>query len=255
MSGAQDASAPIRVTVWNEYIHETRGDEIVLAHYPDGIHSVIAAGLAESLGEAVSVRTATLDQPEHGLTEDVLATTDVLLWWGHIGHDQVSDEIVDRVERAVHAGMGILVLHSGHYSKIFKRLMGTTCSLKWRSEGERELVWTIAPRHPIAEGVPHPIIIPEQEMYGEYFDIPVPDESVFLSTFAGGEVFRSGVTYTRGLGKVFYFSPGDQEYPVYHHPDIKRVLANGVRWAMPEVEREVLTADFHRLGWFEAKPS
>jgi trehalose utilization protein len=255
MSGVNEASAPIRVTVWNEFIHETRGDEKVLAHYPDGIHSVIAAGLAESLGESVSVRTATLAEPEHGLTEEVIATTDVLLWWGHIGHDQVADEIVDRVERAVQAGMGILVLHSGHYSKIFKRLMGTTCSLKWRSAAERELVWTVAPTHSIAEGVPHPIVIPEQEMYGEYFDIPVPDESIFLSTFAGGEVFRSGVTYARGLGKVFYFSPGDQEYPVYHHPDIKRVLANGVRWARPTVARTELTADFHPFDWFESPAS
>jgi trehalose utilization protein len=130
--------------------------------------------------------------------------------------------------------------------------MGSSCSLKWRNDGERELVWTVAPTHPIAEGVPSPIVIPEQEMYGEYFDIPVPDETVFLSTFAGGEVFRSGVTYTRGLGKVFYFSPGDQDFPVYHHPDIHRVLANAVKWAAPVAPRRQLTADKHALGWFAA---
>jgi trehalose utilization protein len=243
---------PVRVTVWNENLHESRGDEIVVAHYPNGIHNAISEALVRMLGDEAIVRVATLQEPEHGLTDEVLAETDVLLWWGHIGHDQVADEVVERVERAVHAGMGILVLHSGHYSKIFKRLMGTSCSLKWRSEGERELVWTIAPTHPIAEGVSQPIVIPEQEMYGEYFDIPVPDETVFLSTFTGGEVFRSGVTYTRGLGKVFYFSPGDQEYPVYHHPDVQRVLANGVRWAAPRVERTDLTADHHPRGWFEA---
>jgi trehalose utilization protein len=145
--------------------------------------------------------------------------------------------------------MGILVLHSGHYAKIFTRLMGTTCSLKWRNDGERELVWTVAPRHPIAQGVPHPIHIERQEMYGEHFDIPDPEETVFLSTFAGGEVFRSGVTYTRGFGRVFYFSPGDQDFPVYHHPDIQRVLANGVRWAAPDRGRHTFTADYHATGW------
>jgi trehalose utilization protein len=144
------------------------------------------------------------------------------------------------------------VLHSGHYSKIFTRLMGTTCSLKWRGDGERELVWTVDPRHPIAAGVPSPIVIPEQEMYGEFFDIPEPDELVFISNFAGGEVFRSGVTYRRGNGRVFYFSPGDQEFPVYHQPEIRRVLANGVRWAAPVVENLPLTADYHPTGWFEA---
>jgi trehalose utilization protein len=75
-------------------------------------------------------------------------------------------------------------------------------------------------------------------MYGEYFDIPAPDELVFLSTFSGGEVFRSGCCWRRGLGKIFYFSPGDQEYPVYHHPEIQRVLANAVQWAQPEPESD-----------------
>ncbi|MVA77142.1 trehalose utilization protein ThuA [Auraticoccus sp. F435] len=241
----------MRVTVWNEFQHETRGDERVLAHYPDGIHTVVADGLREVLGDAVQVRTATQPEPEHGLTEEVLAGTDVLMWWGHIRHAEVEDEVVERVLRHVHAGMGIVVLHSGHYSKVFTRLMGSTCSLRWRNEGERELVWTIDETHPIAEGVPNPIQIPQQEMYGEPFDIPAPHELVFVSSFAGGEVFRSGVTYRRGRGRVFYFSPGDQEYPVYHHPDVRRVLANGVRWARPRHERRTLTADPHPLGWFE----
>lgn len=240
-----------RVLVWNENLHETNGDPKVLSHYPDGIHSAIAEGLRSALGDSAVVQTATLQDPDHGLTEEALSGTDVLLWWGHIGHDQVSDEVVDRVQRHVHAGMGILVLHSGHYSKIFTRLMGTTCSLKWRNDGERELVWTIEPTHPIADGVPNPIQIPEQEMYGEFFDIPTPEESIFLSTFAGGEVFRSGVTYTRGLGRVFYFSPGDQDYPVYHHLDIQKVLANAVQWALPRGSRRNLTADPHPRDWFE----
>ncbi|MCU1582900.1 MAG: hypothetical protein JWO01_2288 [Microbacteriaceae bacterium] len=252
MTDAETKDGVIRVTVWNENIHESNGDELVNRLYPDGIHGAIADGLRSLLGDKITVRVALLQEPENGLPQEVVDSTDVLLWWGHIGHDQVADDVVDRVHSAVHAGMGILVLHSGHFSKIFKRLMGTTCSLKWRNDGERELVWTISPKHPIADGVPSPIVIPEQEMYGEFFDIPVPEESIFLSTFAGGEVFRSGVTYTRGRGKVFYFSPGDQEFPVYHHPDIRRVLANAVRWAAPIGPRLELTADRHELGWFEA---
>lgn len=242
-------ASPLRVLVWNENIHETRGDEKALANYPDGIHTAIADGLRRHLGADAEVGTATLQEDEHGLPQNVVDRTDVLLWWGHAGHDLVDDAVVDRVHRAVLEGMGILVLHSGHYSKIFTRLMGTTCALKWRNDGERELVWTVAPRHPIAAGVPHPINIPEQEMYGEFFDIPAPEETVFLSTFEGGEVFRSGVTYTRGNGRVFYFSPGDQEFPVYHHVDVQRVLANGVRWAAPVGERRAFTADYHAPGW------
>src|SRR3712207_4278064 len=202
--------------------------------YPDGMHGAIASGLRELLGEQVEVRTATLDQPEHGLTEEVLGTTDVLTWWGHARHAAVEDAVVDKVHQRVLGGMGLLALHSAHFSKIFIRLMGTSCSLQWRNSADTELVWNVSPSHPISQGVPSPIVIDEQEMYGEYFDIPAPDEQVFLSTFSGGEVFRSGCTWRRGKGKVFYFSPGDQEYPVYHHPDIKRVLANAVRWARPE---------------------
>ncbi|MDO4073891.1 ThuA domain-containing protein [Clavibacter michiganensis] len=241
------------IVVWNENVHESRGDATVLSHYPDGIHQVVADGLRELLGDDARVSTATLQEDQHGLTEERLASTDVLYWWGHVAHGEVSDEVVARVIRHVHAGMGLVVLHSGHYSKVFTRLMGTTCSLKWRNDGERELVWTIAPQHPIAEGIPHPIVIDRQEMYGEQFDIPRPDEEVFLSTFAGGEVFRSGVAYHRGRGRVFYFSPGDQEYPVYHHPDIRRVLANAARWVAPTDGRADLTADEHPRDWFLAR--
>jgi trehalose utilization protein len=222
----------LRVTVWGENVHERR-DESVRALYPDGMHAAIAAGLAARLGEGATVRTATLQQPEHGLTERVLDATDVLTWWGHAAHDEVDDAVVARVKERVLGGMGLVALHSAHYSKIFKALMGTGCGLQWRNEGERELVWTVAPGHPIAAGVPQPLLIAAQEMYGEPFEIPQPDELVFISSFAGGEVFRSGCCFTRGRGRIFYFSPGDQEYPVYHHPDVQRVIANGARWAAP----------------------
>ncbi|SDP20455.1 Trehalose utilization protein [Nakamurella panacisegetis] len=244
-------SRPLQVTVWNEAVHEASGRPASMAtDYPDGIHGAIADGLRELLPQA-QVRTAVLADPEHGLTEEVLAGTDVLLWWGHVAHDQVSDEVVERVHRHVLGGMGLLVLHSGHFSKIFIKLLGSTCSLMWRNEAERELVWTVNPTHPIAAGLPHPIVIPHQEMYGELFDIPEPDDLIFISSFAGGEVFRSGVTFHRGRGRIFYFSPGDQEYPVYQQPEIRRVLANGVEWAaQPDVPRVAPAVDHPPREWF-----
>lgn len=241
---------PIRVTVWGENRHEQH-DESVARIYPDGMHSTIADGIRENLGDGAVVRTATLDEPEHGLTEEVLAATDVLTWWGHAAHGEVSDEVVERVHRHVLSGMGLIVLHSGHWSKIFVKLMGTSCTLRWRSDQDRELVWTVDPTHPIAQGVPQPIDIPAQEMYGEFFDIPAPDELVFISSFSGGEVFRSGCTFRRGHGRIFYFSPGDQEYPVYHHRDVRRVIANGVAWAASDrAERALPTLMRYETGEF-----
>jgi trehalose utilization protein len=220
----------LTVTVWNENVHEQR-DESVRRIYPDGMHAPIVEGLRRELGE-ITVRVATMAEPEHGLSDAVLAETDVLTWWGHAAHNEVSDEVVARVHKRVLDGMGLVVLHSGHHSKIFRRLMGTSCDLRWRSDpgGERVVIWTVNPSHPIAAGVPQPIVIPHDEMYGEFFDIPQPDELVFISSFEGGEVFRSGCCFTRGAGRVAYFSPGDQEYPVYHQQEIQRVIANCVAW-------------------------
>ncbi|ADQ67343.1 trehalose utilization protein ThuA [Halogeometricum borinquense] len=222
-------SADLSITVWNEYRHERDSDDVA-AVYPDGIHEAIAEGFEE---RGFDTRTATLDDPEHGLTEGVLDDTDVLTWWGHRAHDAVSDHIVERVVERVHDGMGLLVLHSAHYSKPFKSLMGTSCSLKWREADERERIWVIEPGHPIAEGLPEQIEIPEAEMYGERFDVPAPDELVFTSWFEGGEVFRSGCCYTRGSGRVFYFRPGHETYPIYYRDDIRDVLANAAEWAAP----------------------
>lgn len=242
---------PLRVLVWNEGVHEANQEPASMAvNYPDGIHGAIADGLSEHFPDAV-IRTAVLADEEHGLTEEVLADTDVLLWWGHRAHAEVDDAVVDRVQRHVLAGMGLLVLHSSHYSKIFIRLLGTTCSLLWRNEAERELVWNVNPTHPIAQGIESPIVIPEQEMYGEFFDIPAPDELVFISSFEGGEVFRSGVTFNRGKGRLFYFSPGDQDYPVYHQKQIRQVLANGVKWAaQPDLAREIPAVGHPEREWF-----
>ncbi|MFC7215662.1 ThuA domain-containing protein [Saliphagus sp. GCM10025334] len=216
------------VTIWNEYRHERENDEVA-AVYPDGIHATIA----DFLEADHEVTTATLDEPEHGLTSDVLETTDVLLWWGHTAHDEVEDEIVDRVQERVLEGMGLLVLHSGHYSKVFKRLMGTTCSLQWREDDGLERLWVVDPGHPIADGLDGCIELPETEMYGEPFDVPEPDRLVFTSWFEGGEVFRSGCCYRRGSGRIFYFRPGHETIPIYENEDVQRVIRNAVEWATP----------------------
>lgn len=223
---------PIRVTVWHEYRHELK-HKVVQKVYPDGMHTVIGAGIKEWLGNNVEIRMATLDQPEHGLTEEVLENTDVMTWWGHMAHKEVSDAVATKVQERVLQGMGIVFLHSAHFAKPFIRLMGTSCSLTWRESGEKERIWCVNPGHEIADGVGPQFVIEHEEMYGELFDIPTPDELVFLSWFEGGNVFRSGCCWTRGKGRVFYFRPGHEVFPTYYHPQVRRVIANAVRWAAP----------------------
>ena len=219
-----------QVTIWNEFRHE-KSDGNVAKIYPNGIHEAIAAHLRQ---DGFTVQTATLDEPEHGLTRNTLAHTDVLIWWGHMAHDEVNDEIVDRVhKRILEDGMGLIVLHSGHFSRIFKRLMGTSCNLKWREMGEKARVWVVEPGHPIATDLEEYFEIPHAEMYGEHFDIPAPDTLVLVSWFQGGEIFRSGCCYHRGRGKIFYFQPGHETYPIYYQPEVLRVITNAIHWAAP----------------------
>lgn len=218
----------IRALVWGENIHE-RESAVVAKIYPNGMHNAIADGL--NTVDGISTNTAVLQDPEHGLTVERLANTDVLLWWGHAAHGAVDDAIVDRVADAVYAGMGLIVLHSGHFSKIFRKLMGTPCALTWREAGERERLWVTAPQHPIVRGVPGHFTLETEEMYGEPFGIPEPLETVLIGWFQGGEVFRSGVTYRRGAGNVFYFQPGHETYPTYFNSNIRQILANAVKWA------------------------
>lgn len=227
----------IKVTVWNEYRHE-RESEAVKAVYPNGIHNCIADFLRS---DDIEVRTATLDMPECGLSEEVIADTDVLIWWGHMAHNDVPDEVAQRVREAVLKGMGFIALHSAHHSKPFKMLMGTSCDVHWR-EGDRERVWCTSPRHPIAEGIPASFELENEEMYGEYFTIPKPDDVVFTSWFAGGEVFRSGCTFTRDMGRIFYFQPGHEEYPTYKNEYVQRVITNAVKWAKPLAKKAELAS-------------
>jgi len=218
----------INVLVWGENVHE-QSNATVRDIYPDGMHAAIANAL--NTHGHINAGTATLQDKDHGLTESRLAETDVLLWWGHAAHDQVDDAIVARVQQRVWEGMGLIALHSAHFSKIFTCLMGTPCSLTWREAGEKERLWVINRSHPITQGLDPYIELPNAEMYGEPFTVPEPMETLFISWFEGGEVFRSGMTWQRGAGRIFYFRPGHETYPIYHNPVVQRILCNAVGWA------------------------
>ena len=226
-----------RTIVWGENVHE-QTNAIVAGLYPDGMHNAIRALLTAD--PSIEAETATLQEAEHGLPQSRLEATDVLVWWGHAAHGEVDDAVVERVAERVWSGMGLIVLHSGHFAKIFKRLMGAPCNLTWREAGERERIWVTNPRHPIAAGLPASFELEYEEMYGEPFGVPEPLETVFISWFQGGEVFRSGLTWRRGAGNIFYFRPGHETYPTYHQPEVLRVISNAVRWARP-VERPYST--------------
>ena len=239
----------IRVTVWHEYRHE-KTNPVVAKIYPKGIHEAIAAHLRKN--KLLSVSTATLDEPQAGLSDEKLAGTDVLIWWGHTAHGDVPDTVVDRVcERVTQHGMGLLVLHSGHFSKVFKKLMGTSCDLKWREDPtEREILWVTRPGHPIVQGIDDHFILDHEEMYGEFFDIPDPQSIFLISSFSGGEVFRSGCTWTRGAGRIVYFRPGHETFPTYYDANILKVIENAVKWAAPTGEN-VLKFGNRKRGWVE----
>jgi len=228
-SDLENRSIIIKTVVWGENVHE-QTNKVVADIYPDGMHGAIAAALNADAG--ITATTATLQ--EHGLTAERLADTDVLLWWGHAAHGDVSDDVVERVAEAVWSGMGLILLHSAHFAKPFKRLMGTPCNLTWREAGERERMWVTTRGHPIAKGLPDHFELENEEMYGEPFGVPEPLETVFVSWFQGGEVFRSGLTYRRGLGNIFYFRPGHETYPTYHDANVQTVLKNAVHWAHNE---------------------
>ena len=224
----------LHVTIYNEFVHE-QTEEAVRAVYPEGIHTALKKALE---CDDIAVRTVTLDTVQQ-LTEEVLNDTDVLLWWGHLRHNAVPDEIALRVQKAVLQGMGAIFLHSGHHSKPFKLLMGTPCYLSWREDGDREYVWVVNPAHPIAQGIGRYIRLEHEETYSEPFMVPEPDELVFIGSYEGGEAFRSGCCYNRGYGKIFYFQPGHETFPTFYQPDVIRVIKNAIYWAKPVFRGEL----------------
>jgi trehalose utilization protein len=231
--------APLKVTIWNEYLHELEHD-VVGRIYPEGIHGALRAAILERHADA-TVRTATLRQPDHGLSDELLADTDVLLWWGHKAHAEVEDAWAAKVHQAVLGGMGLIVLHSGHFSKPFKRVLGSNASLLWREADEKERLWNLQPSHPVLAGIPAFFELEQEEMYGERFDVPTPDELLMISWFQGGEVFRSLCTWRRGHGQVVYFRPGHETYPTYHHPLVRRIIVNATAWAARRVAMSTAT--------------
>lgn len=212
----------MKITIWNEDLHHERRVEKA---YPQGMNAAVASIFDGA--DDISVTTATLADSEQGLPKKLLDETDVLIWWGHMGHDKVNDELVDRIyKRVVDEGMGLICLHSAHFSKIFKKLNGTPCDLRWREIGEAERVWTLMPDHPIAYGVEQGFRLPHEEMYGEPFNISTPDAIIFAGWFAGGEIFKSGCLFTRGKGKIFYFQPGHETFPIYYDKNVRKVIFN-----------------------------
>ena len=242
----------IRVLIWNEGRHEKQNPRVAELD-PEGIHGAIANHLRQCPDMQVDTATLITDS-DHGLSKERVKSTDVLIWWGHLAHQEVSDAVVDRVQKRVLEGMGLIVLHSAHFSKIFKRLMGTTCDLKWREYNDREILWVTRPGHPITQGVEDHFILDQEEMYGEFFDVPEPQETLFISSFSGGEVFRSGCTWTRGAGRIFYFRPGHETYPTYHDKNVLKVIENSVRWARAAHLLQPESAFGNRLpGWIEQR--
>ncbi len=220
---------PIRVTIWNEFTHEKTND-YVKSIYPCGLHATIKEAIE---CEDVVVTLAALDDPDQGLPDEVLNNTDVLMWWGHMRHHEVDDALVSRiVDRVYNHGMGFIALHSAHFSKPFDRIVGTSGHLQW-GDDQPEILWNMMPGHPIAAGIPDHIDLELEEMYGEPFMIPQPDELVFGGWFKHGNIFRSGCCFFRGLGKVFYFQPGHESCKSFHNPYIQQILRNAVRWAAP----------------------
>lgn len=239
----------INVLIYNEFVHE-QTEERVRKVYPDGIHGCIKAFLERE--DDISVSTVTLDNV-NDITDELLDKTDVIIWWGHMAHNRVPDEVAQRVQAAVLKGMGAIFLHSGHHSKPFRLLMGTSCNLSWREDGDFERVWIAKPTHPIARGLKKYIFSEHEETYAEPFDVPEPDVTVFIGGFEGGEVFRSGLCYRRGAGKIFYFQPGHETFPIYYNPDVQTVIKNAVRWARPDCRMEKLDAPCVKKPGFDGE--
>lgn len=222
------STSKIRVTIWNEYWDETRYDN-VRQIYPHGIHQALADALQPD--PDFIVRIATPYDPDFGLSEALLADTDVLIWWGHVIHHLVPDDAVERVCRHVMDGMGFVPLHSATYSKPFQQLVGRIMNSAYREVGEKERLWVVNPAHEIVRGLPAFFEIPHSEVYREPTGLPMPDELVFLSWYAGGEAAISGSCYYRGRGRIFVFTPGHEDYPIFYDPNVRQVITNGVKWA------------------------
>lgn len=222
----------MNITIFNEY-HPNEHTGKAEKNYPGGIHIALKS-IFES--QEYDVVTATQEQACNGLTDEILDNTDVLLWWSKNWDNELLNSVADKVVSRIREGMGAVFLHSAKNSKPFLRLTGTTSAtapVSWKEPGESERLFVVSPAHPIAEGIPSGYVIPNEEPYCEYFDIPKPDDIVFLGGFGNGMCIRAGVTFTRGAGKIFFFQPGHDSFPVYNDKVIRRIILNAVNWAKP----------------------
>jgi trehalose utilization protein len=197
--------------------------------YPEGINGAIAKYLRTLPN--LEVRAASINDPEQGIAKSALDSTDVLIWWAHRTHKEIDDgRALEAVRQIRERGLGFIAIHSAHYAKIFKMILDSACDLGgWRVGGKPESLKCVAPTHPIAQGVGD-FTIPHTEMYNEPFKVPPPEATIFLSTWEGGEEFRSCNTWTAGRGRVVYFRPGHETYPIYFQEKPLRVIANAVLW-------------------------
>lgn len=218
------------VVVWSE---GTAPKEV----YPNDINGAIAEGLKELKGWEVVV--ANLSDPNQGLPDELLNRADVLIWWGHQRHDQVKDPLVSKiVKRVKEDGMGFISLHSSHFAKPNKALMGTACSWGAYVGDSTTLKVTVKdPGHPIAKGVKEFTIV-HNERYSDPYAVPTPQSVVFegIATLKDGKVDPSqqGFTWQIGKGKMFYFQPGHETNPVFYDANVGRIMINAVQWAAPE---------------------
>ena len=220
----------INVVIWNEFRHEKTKDE-VKALYPNGLHAYLKSVL--DVNEDMEISLAALDDPDQGLSDERLETIDVLVWWGHMAHGEVDDELVKKIQSRVYEGkMGFVALHSAHHSKPFRAIVGTNGNLSW-GRNQKEIVWNMMPSHPIAAGIPDHFTLACEELYSEPFYIPQPDALVFGGWFEDGHIMRSGACFIRGAGKVFYFQPGHETCRSFYNEYVQKIITNGVRWAAP----------------------
>lgn len=230
----------MKVTIFTEFNASMESEEAKVS-YPEGMNACLYDFISKEHDVKMIVHSKDDDGSE--LTEEILKNTDVLIWWGHWYHGLVSDDVINMVADYVNRGMGFIALHSAHESKIFQKLVGTSGALSWREMGENERLWIIERNHPIVAGIEDTHIdIEHEEMYGEPFSIPAPDELVLISWFKGGEVMRSGCVFNRGYGKIFFFRPGHETLPTYKHAQVQRIVLNAIEYVKanrPIVEQPI----------------
>jgi len=231
------ADAKHKVVVWSEGTANV--DPGSKGIYPQDINTAIADGLKPLEARGWEIVKASLNDPDQGISQALLESTDVLIWWGHKKHGEVKDELVERIAARVNAGqMGFIGTHSAHFSKPLKKLLGTPCSWgEYVADGTSAEIIVKEPNHPICKGVTN-FKLPKIERYGEPFKCPTPEavplDGLYTRPDGKTQPGRMGLCWTIGKGKVFYFTPGHETYNDYHRPEVRQIFINAVEWAAPK---------------------